>query len=108
MTGIDVSEAFRRTCEGSAVLVDVRETEEYLAGHARNAQSLPLSSLSCTQLPAGIDVLMICRSGKRSAKAVERARQAGVHAINVDGGTQAWREADLPMDASGPPPPEVA
>lgn len=108
MADINVSEAFRRISEGSAVLVDVRETEEYRAGHARGAQSLPLSSLACTHLPAGIDVLMICRSGKRSAQAVERARQSGIHALNVGGGTLAWHEADLPMDASGPNPAEVA
>lgn len=107
MSEVSVDEAHRRVTGGWAVLVDVRETDEFDAGHAAGAVSKPLSALVPEGLPMGVDVFMICRSGGRSAKAVQKAHQGGVTAYNVTGGTAAWFQAGLPMSATGPGSPKV-
>ncbi len=84
--------------EGAAV-IDVREANEYLGGHAPAAINLPLSELvaRAAEVPRDTDVYVICESGGRSAQATEWLVQQGVSAINVRGGTSAWRSAGLPL-----------
>lgn len=90
-------EAQRRAADG-AVLLDVREPEEWKAGHAPEALHVPLGQLSesAGEL-SGRPVLAICRSGRRSMSAAEALIQAGFDAVNVAGGMQAWAEAGLPV-----------
>lgn len=79
-----------------ALLLDVREPAEWNAGHAPNAIHIPLGSIPerLKDLPIAAGVLpVVCRSGVRSAKAVEYLAAQGVQAINVAGGMQAWEEA---------------
>lgn len=83
-----------------AVLVDVREADEWAAGHAPSAVHIPLGDL-----PARIDELpettttlaVICRSGGRSGQAVQWLVQQGFDVVNVDGGMRAWNSAGKPM-----------
>jgi len=83
-----------------ATVVDVREPEEWAAGHAPGAVHLPLGDL-----PARIDELpetpaslaVVCRSGGRSGRAVEWLVQQGFDVVNVDGGMQAWDRAGKPL-----------
>lgn len=85
--------------QGGALLVDVRERDEYAEVHASGAQLLPLSEFQARyqELPKDRQLLMICRSGKRSAQAGEFLLSQGYSdVINVAGGTLAWVEADLP------------
>ncbi|UTI63023.1 rhodanese-like domain-containing protein [Paraconexibacter antarcticus] len=85
--------------DGTLVLVDVRETGEFTAGHAPQARHMPLG-----QLAAGLDglrdegrpVAFVCHSGARSARATRQARAAGIDARNVRGGMAAWGRAGLP------------
>lgn len=105
---IDVQRAQRSLEAGHAVLVDVREPDEYAAGHAPGAVSVPLGTLTADKVPAGIDLLLICRSGRRSAKAVRQLSAAGRHALNVDGGMEAWQAGGLAMEAEGGRPATVA
>ena len=81
-----------------AVLVDVREDDEWAAGHAPGAVHLPLGDLPARlgELPEG-DVHVVCRSGGRSARATAWLQQNGVEAVNVSGGMGAWFEAGRPM-----------
>ena len=79
------------------VLLDVREDDEWAAGHAPGAHHLSLGQLTPASVPAGSPVLCICRSGGRSGRAVDVLRSAGVDAINVEGGMQAWAAAGLPV-----------
>ncbi len=82
-----------------ALLVDVREQNEYDEVHADGAQLLPLSELESrfAELPKGQPLLMICRSGARSARAGEFLLGSGYEDVtNVTGGTLAWVEAGLP------------
>lgn len=81
--------------DAEALLLDVREPEEWAAGRAPTARHMPLGRLDPAALPAGRRVLCICRSGGRSAKATEVLRAAGFEAFNVAGGMQAWVAAGL-------------
>ena len=72
------------------VLVDVRELDEWEAGHAPDAVHVPLSSFDPTALPDAETLLCICRSGARSTQVVAALVQMGRQAVNVRGGMQAW------------------
>ena len=100
---VDVTDAKRRQ-DGGALLIDVREKDEWQSGHARGAQHIPLGSLShqLSQLPRDRDVLLICRSGNRSGSAHGLlARQGFTRAFNVSGGMLAWTRAGLPVTRPG-------
>lgn len=92
--------ALQRELAG-ATLVDVREPDEYAAGHAAGAVNIPLGEVAehAAELSVHDDVLFICRSGGRSAQACSISEPAGVKATNVAGGTEAWYEAGLPFDS---------
>lgn len=92
----------------STVLLDVREPDEWAAGHAPDACHVPLGDLDPAGLPAASTVLCICRSGGRSAKATEALRAAGIDAANVTGGMTAWAEAGLPVIRTDGQPGTVA
>ena len=84
--------------EKGAVLLDVREPDEWAAGHAPGAIHVPLAGVSDAAARfAGQEVLAVCRSGGRSAKAAETLAQAGVEVRNVAGGMTAWAADGLPV-----------
>ncbi|GHE03246.1 rhodanese-like domain-containing protein [Streptomyces alanosinicus] len=94
------------TAAGTSVLLDVREADEWHAGHAPGAVHLPLGALfSGAALPhsaQALPVVVICRSGNRSRQAAELLCARGVEAVDVVGGMRAWAEAGLPVvDARG-------
>ena len=89
------SEAARRS--PGAVLLDVREDDEWAAGHAPGAHHVALMDLRPDSFAAGTKVLCVCRSGGRSAKATQVLRHVGVDAVNVSGGMSAWQAAGLPV-----------
>ena len=80
-----------------AALLDVREPYEWDAGHAPQADHVPMGLLSLDGLPAGRPLLVVCHLGVRSAAVVEALREAGVEAVNVAGGMAAWSAAGLPV-----------
>jgi rhodanese-related sulfurtransferase len=82
---------------GWAVL-DVREQDEWDAGHVPGATHIPLGELPARvdELPEE-DLVVVCRSGGRSARATAWLTQAGFEARNLAGGMRAWAAADLPM-----------
>jgi len=84
-----------------AVLLDVREDDEWTAGHAPEARHLPMSQLTgrLDEVPAVDPLYVICRSGSRSARVVAFLSQQGVPAVNVAGGMQSWAAAGRPMVA---------
>ena len=89
------------------VLLDVREDDEWAAGHAPGALHIPLHQVPrrLAEIPADARVLVICRVGGRSAQAAAYLQAHGVEAVNVAGGMQAWQGAQRPMvaDTGGPP-----
>ncbi|WP_405726867.1 rhodanese-like domain-containing protein [Streptomyces sp. NBC_01537] len=84
-----------------AVLLDVREAEEWAEGHAAGAVHAPLSALAAGKpLPEaarGRPVVVICRSGKRSRQAAVLLASRGADVVDVTGGMHAWAEAGLPV-----------
>ena len=95
---INVQEAHRRQAAG-ALLLDVREDDEWAAGHADGARHMPLGQISASEndLKRGREILLICRSGRRSAQAAQLLLTAGHSAVNVAGGMQASTQAGLPV-----------
>jgi rhodanese-related sulfurtransferase len=84
---------------GSARLFDVREADEFEAGHVPGARSLPLSELPerLGELAGDGPTYLICGIGARSLRACEIASLAGVETINVAGGTRSWVESGRPI-----------
>jgi molybdopterin-guanine dinucleotide biosynthesis protein A/rhodanese-related sulfurtransferase len=95
---IDVDELARRREVGAFVL-DVRQPDEYEAGHVPGAVLVPLDQLEERQaeIPRARALLVICKSGGRSAAAVSALTAAGYDATNVAGGTMAWIAAGYPV-----------
>lgn len=89
--------------EGGALLLDVRNDDEWIAGHAPSALLMPLPVLGerYTELPTDRRIAVICRSGGRSARATEALVGAGYDAVNVAGGMIAWADSGLPV-VTGP------
>lgn len=81
-------------------LIDVREEHEYIGGHAPMAKNVPLSHFvdRVDEVPRDETVYIICESGGRSAQAVQWLDGQGFDAVNVEGGTAAWRSAGLPIE----------
>jgi rhodanese-related sulfurtransferase len=81
-----------------AVLLDVREPDEWQAGHIEGALHIPLAQLPLRtgELPDG-ELFVVCRSGGRSARAVAWLGQHGYSAVNLDGGMGAWAAAGREM-----------
>ena len=86
-----------------AVVVDVREPEEFAAGHVTGARNLPLNQLE-EKLGALIKkktlpVVLVCETGARSHRAVALAKKLGYEqAQAMAGGLKAWKAANLPVE----------
>ena len=98
----DVAERRRQRLPGD--LIDVRTPVEYAEVHAEGARLIPLDKLDPRAVmaarngSAGELLYVICKSGARAAKAVEKFRAAGFdNVISVAGGTTAWADAGLPV-----------
>jgi rhodanese-related sulfurtransferase len=102
---VDIAET-RQLLDAGAVLVDVREPDEWEAGHAPDATWIPMGEISARhgELANDRPVLVVCRSGARSARVTTELLGAGFDATNVAGGMQAWEAAGLPVvtDAGAP------
>lgn len=103
MAEVDVTEAARRSEQGEAVLLDVREDEEWQAGHAPQARHLPMSAIQerLAEVPQDRPLLAICRSGDRSGQVTAALERIGYEIDNVAGGMKAWANAGLPLDPPG-------
>ena len=95
---------------GRAVLVDIREPDEFARSHVKGAQSQPLSTWEKAHLSIDpdADVIFTCRSGMRTAGACDRlaARVSG-EAFVLDGGLDAWAKAGLPVETDADAPMEI-
>jgi rhodanese-related sulfurtransferase len=85
-----------------AYLLDVREQDEWDAGHAPGAHHVPMSALMARidEVPAEGDVVVICRHGQRSAQVVNYLISQGRdNVVNLDGGIVDWVSAGHPIVA---------
>ena len=90
-------------------VLDVREPDEWRAGHIAGSQHIPLGELRTRfgEVPNGKTVLAVCRSGSRSDAAARGLRTLGYATENLDGGLMAWARAGLPLEADGGRPGRV-
>jgi rhodanese-related sulfurtransferase len=91
-----------------ATLLDVREDDEWVAGHAPEAVHLPMSQFVARldEVPPG-PLAVVCKVGGRSAQVTAYLLQRGHEAVNVSGGMLAWEAEGRPMAAEGPGPARV-
>lgn len=94
---VSVVEAHRAAAAGEVLLVDVREQDEWTAGHAPDALHVPLGSLRQDTLPTDRPVVVLCRVGGRSAAAAEALAGVGYDVRNTAGGMLSWVAAGLPV-----------
>lgn len=83
-----------------ATVIDVREPEEYRAGHVPGARLVPLATIPelVGKLPTDQPVYVLCQAGGRSSQAVQFLAQQGIDARNVDGGTGDWIAAGYDVE----------
>ncbi|HVE24727.1 MAG TPA: rhodanese-like domain-containing protein [Sporichthya sp.] len=82
-----------------AHLLDVREPVEWAAGHIDGAQHIPMHDVPSrlADIPADADVVVVCKSGGRSAQVTAYLNASGRKATNLSGGMIAWAHAHRPM-----------
>ena len=86
-----------------AVVVDVCETEEFAAGHVTGSKNVPLGQLE-EKLPGAVKnktlpLILVCKSGARSGRAVAIAKKLGYDNVqSLGGGLSAWKAANLPLE----------
>src|SRR4051794_29676081 len=86
-----------------AVVVDVREPDEFAAGHVTGAKNVPLNQLE-QKLPTTVKnktlpLLLVCATGGRAQRAVAMAKKLGYEqAQAVGGGLKSWKDANLPVE----------
>ena len=100
-------EAHRLGRTGEALLLDVREDDEWDVGHAESAVHAPLSRLDPASVPTGRPVVAVCRVGSRSAMVAQVLSARGVTAVNMSGGMLAWAAVGLPVVRGEGQPGEV-
>jgi rhodanese-related sulfurtransferase len=106
MHTITATEAAHRQADGVLIL-DVRNDDEWVAGHILGARHIPLDQLADrrSELPGGEPIIAVCRSGARSERAAQHLIEHGFDVTNLTGGTMGWHQAGLPLD---PPDGHVA
>lgn len=98
---VDAQTLKEMLADGSALLVDVREPDEFAVEHIKGAVNAPLSSFAPRDVPkaAGKTIVLQCAGGKRSGLALDRCASAQ---SNIDthlaGGIGAWKAAGLPVE----------
>lgn len=98
---VDPAETRRRLEAGTTVVVDVREAQELRSGRIAGSRHIPLGMLRAhaDELLAEPEVIVVCRSGHRSAMATAALALAGHrNAFNMAGGMIAWKEQNLPIE----------
>ncbi len=108
MREVDIDQ-FARAHEEGARVIDVREPQEYVAGHVPGATLIPMGYLPSQMVHLDRDepVYLICRSGNRSLAMADFLIASGYDARSVAGGTVAWAESGRPVvdgrEPGGPP-----
>ncbi|MFB9234557.1 rhodanese-like domain-containing protein [Plantactinospora siamensis] len=100
MFGPDVPEVSPAGVPAHAYLLDVREPDEWSAGHAPDAHHLPMMEIPArlAEIPTDADVVVLCRSGGRSAQVVKYLMGNGFDNVrNLTGGMRQWAADGRPL-----------
>ena len=100
---VDTAAALQLINHKNALVLDVREPNEYDTGHVLNSRLIPLGKLK--ERMGELEkykkqpILVVCRSGNRSGTACYLLGKQGFgQAYNLAGGVQAWQKANLPLE----------
>ena len=101
--GLTAAAAVQLINREKAVVVDVREPAEFAEGHLVGAKNIPLADLDAKLAGAvknkNLPLILVCRSGARSATAQAKAKKLGfAQAHSLGGGLNAWKAAKLPLE----------
>lgn len=103
LQGVDRADILRRAQAGEVVVLDVRPTDEFDAGHLPHARSMPLNELKkrIAELPDGLPVVAYCRGPfcLMARDAVAQLRKRGFQAFHLTDGVAEWRARGLPVSA---------
>ena len=107
---VAVPEVLSTDLPAGAFLLDVREDDEWVAGHAPDAVHVRLGELGAraAELPRDREISVICRTGNRSAYAAQALIGGGLAAVNVADGMTGWAVAGRPMISGDGAEPYVA
>ncbi len=104
---LNVIDAVSLIKNGKAILIDVREPDEFKAEHIAYAMSVPLSSLEggfeTLDIPPSKTILFQCLKGTRGQMACERIQGLGScqnQILNIEGGIESWKEQGFPVIGS--------
>ena len=98
---VDVDTAYALQDHPDVFLLDVREPDEYDAGHIPGITLIPMGEVAdrLSEIPTDREVIVTCRTGNRSAQVVDFLRQQGFTNVhNMEGGIVAWEEAGYPVE----------
>jgi len=103
---VDTLRATQLINREEAIVLDVREPSEFAQGHILGARNVPLGELERRAEDLARfksrPVIVCCRSGNRSAAALQALRRTGFEQVyNLSGGLEAWRQAGLPVEGEG-------
>ncbi|MEP7136406.1 MAG: rhodanese-like domain-containing protein [Chloroflexota bacterium] len=81
------------------LVIDVRQPDEYRAGHITGSKLIPLGELSnrINELPKDKEIVCVCASGSRSRSATKLLIREGYNAFDMSGGMFTWQRAQLPI-----------
>ena len=97
---VNVAEAIELV-EGGALLLDVREDNEWESGRAPQATHVALNEVPdhLDEFPSDRVIVCVCRSGARSGRAAKFLVEQGHQAVNLEGGMLAWSAEGEPLEA---------
>ncbi|XVV12709.1 rhodanese-like domain-containing protein [Actinoplanes sp. CA-131856] len=96
--------------EDGAYLLDVREPDEWAAGHAPGAHHVPMMEIPArvAEVPTDVEVVVVCRSGGRSGQVVSYLMGNGWDNVrNLDGGMKSWKASGREVVSENGQPPSV-
>ncbi|RBM05528.1 rhodanese-like domain-containing protein [Streptomyces sp. PT12] len=93
----------------AAPLLDVREPDEWAAGHVEGALHIPIGQVverigEISEHAGGQPLYVLCKVGGRSAQVTAYLTQQGMNAVNVDGGVLAWQSSGRPLTSDNGEP----
>jgi rhodanese-related sulfurtransferase len=95
----EIPEVTAAEVSATSYLLDVREGIEWLAGHIEGATHIPMNQVPqrIGEIPTDSTVVVVCKSGGRSAAVTDYLRGRGLDAVNLAGGVIAWSAAGRPL-----------
>ena len=104
--GVSAAEATQLINRRNAVVLDLRNADEFATGHLPSARNLQFSELQAKlgQFVKNKNnpVLLVCQTGQQSGKAQRIVKEAGFAEVHVlDGGVNAWQQAGMPVVKQG-------